>query len=944
MGSFLSSQVRFRRRRALALGAGVLVAAASFVLLTSAAQTSSLRVHGTLSSAFRPAYDILVRPPNSPTPLERSERLVRPNYLSGIFGGISLEQWQQVERLSGVAVAAPIANIGYLLVDVDVPVRLNRFLTRAPFDIYRIRFGSVGEAGASKYPAGTNYVYYTHRDPFISTSRGLEEVLPGRLPLYSRASVPICGHNFTHGVPGIVGGEHFESYDRPFVRNRVNLYCYSARSPTIGAGFFPPGEIRGDWRVYFPVLVAAVDPEQEARLLHLEHTLVAGRYFRANEGARIGRTVAGFGRRLLPGLVSARTFVDENVVVTVERLGIPPRTMVPARLAARDAYRWVATLRGHIIDRQVVRASSIYGQRLRRHNRQQPWNDWFGFTYWTPGDVTYRQVAVDRVAPRPLRNPWSIWLQSATPGAGGTYWNPPMANADAQFRRLSPHVESPYFFSVRRGTERIQVNRTPEMEVVGSFDPQKLPGFSPLSKVPLETYYPPVLEPADPQSREALHGKQLRPTSNMAGYIQQPPLVLTTLKAARWFYNQLSYTAVHEKGKRPISVIRVRVKGVTGPDPLSLERIRVVAQKIHDATGLAVDITAGSSPHPLLIDLPAGKFGRPPLLLREGWSKKGVTVSFLRALDRKDLALFALILAVCAFFLGNGALAAVQARRAEIGTLLTLGWSRFAIFAVVLGEILLVGMLAGVVGTGIAALLAVTLALHLPLLRALLVLPIAVGLALVAGSLPAWLAARGTPLDALRPPVVARRRARPVHRLASLALVNLVRVPARTLLGVAGLMVGVTALTILLAIELAFQGTLVGTVLGNALSLQVRGTDFAAVGLTIALAGLSVADVLYLNLRERAAELVTLRTLGWSDHHTRVVVVLEGLALGLLGSVAGALVGLAVGGLLLDVPLGSLALASLAATVGGTAAAAVASLLPLSQLNRLAAPAVLAAE
>jgi hypothetical protein len=51
-------------------------------------------------------------------------------------------------------------------------------------------------------------------------------------------------------------------------------------------------------------------------------------------------------------------------------------------------------------------------------------------------------------------------------------------------------------------------------------------------------------------------------------------------------------------------------------------------------------------------------------------------------------------------------------------------------------------------------------------------LPIAVALTLVADALPAWLAARGTPLDALRPPVVARH-GRPVRRFVWLAVVNL---------------------------------------------------------------------------------------------------------------------------------------------------------------------------
>ena len=131
--------------------------------------------------------------------------------------------------------------------------------------------------------------------------------------------------------------------------------------------------------------------------------------------------------------------------------------------------------------------------------------------------------------------------------------------------------------------------------------------------------------------------------------------------------------------------------------------------------------------------------------------------------------------------------------------------------------------------------------------------------------------------------------------IAALALANLRRLPARTLLGAAGLFVGVARLTVLVAIERSFGGTLVGTLLGNAISVQVRGSDFVAVGLTILLAAVSVADVLYLNLRERAAELATLRAVGWSDGQLCTTVVLEALGMGLIGSVSGAVLGLVFG-------------------------------------------------
>ncbi|HWJ31151.1 MAG TPA: FtsX-like permease family protein, partial [Gaiellaceae bacterium] len=178
----------------------------------------------------------------------------------------------------------------------------------------------------------------------------------------------------------------------------------------------------------------------------------------------------------------------------------------------------------------------------------------------------------------------------------------------------------------------------------------------------------------------------------------------------------------------------------------------------------------------------------------------------------------------------------------------------------------------------------------------------------------------------------------------TLALANLRRLPARTLLGAAGLFVAVAALTVLVAIERTFDGTLVGTLLGNAISVQVRGSDFVAVGLTILLAAVSVADVLYLNLRERSAELATLRAVGWSDAHLRATVVLEALGIGLIGSLGGVALGVILGATLLGVGVLPLLVAAAIAGTGGIAVAIAASLMPLSQVGRLTPHAVLATE
>src|SRR5439155_20261648 len=108
------------------------------------------------------------------------------------------------------------------------------------------------------------------------------------------------------------------------------------------------------------------------------------------------------------------------------------------------------------------------------------------------------------------------------------------------------------------------------------------------------------------------------------------------------------------------SVIRVRVAGVTGPTPASLNRIKTVAEQIELRTHLTVDIVAGSSPAPTTVAVPADKYGTPALLLSEGWVSKGVAVSILNAVDRSSVALFVLILVVCALFVANSATAAVR--------------------------------------------------------------------------------------------------------------------------------------------------------------------------------------------------------------------------------------------------------------------------------------------
>jgi putative ABC transport system permease protein len=69
--------------------------------------------------------------------------------------------------------------------------------------------------------------------------------------------------------------------------------------------------------------------------------------------------------------------------------------------------------------------------------------------------------------------------------------------------------------------------------------------------------------------------------------------------------------------------------------------------------------------------------------------------------------------------------------------------------------------------------------------------------------------------------------------VGQLAIVNVLRTPGRTALGALTLAIGVCALTLLLAATVAFNDVLVGTLLGGAVAVQARNTDYVAVLATV---------------------------------------------------------------------------------------------------------------
>jgi len=307
MGRLAWLQARFRPARTLALIAGVLVAATAFTVLTAASRTAQLRTAGEVSANYVPAYDILVRPKGARTAVENQTGTVQPDFLWGIYGGITMAQYRQIQQVPGVQVAAPIAMAGYtqLQAAMFVPVPATA-LAGSGRQLYRISTTWVSGNGTDRIVQPPSYLYVTP----LSLSGG------------------DIGTPSTDGTgPGCLLGNGMSSppVTKPFgVAAQSTTSCWS-RVNQYGQPQGPGGSTKAGYYVEWtvPVLIAAIDPDAEAELDGLNKAVVSGGYLKESE---VGNGAA------FPVLASSDSGMNEYAQTTLQQLTAPPA--MPAMNAA----------------------------------------------------------------------------------------------------------------------------------------------------------------------------------------------------------------------------------------------------------------------------------------------------------------------------------------------------------------------------------------------------------------------------------------------------------------------------------------------------------------------------------------------------------------------------------------------------------------------------------
>ncbi len=896
----------------------LVVASFGFAMLTAQSVASRLDVVQTADANARSAYDILVRPVGSRLALEGQRGLVQPGFLDA-DEGISLAQWRRIQEVPGVEVAAPIAVVGWVVPTLQAPVDLSvvRVTPTTPTLLRRTATWTY-DNGASTVRAAPALEYLT-TNPMVlqSDTEARRAWINERMP------------------DGQVRRHALDPTQQETVTDPSQGYTATCVEPRATCRFWFHSVQPG---FPYPFLMVAVDPQAEARLAGLDRALTGGAYLTDAEPQVGDISTAQDGsdeRNLIPVLVADAPTMELSVSYRVEDLGPEAATRAAAgQLPGEGAA-------GRLVSEGTWTAETAY-QELVGAMR----------TPGQPGEYYATSIRdVFRTGPAAYSAGVGGGLVAEAASGDRLGWT---GRGDIAGSLVPPGGDDTAFHELSGFVSRGE-GRAAALQRVGTFDATRLVG-SQLSAVPLGTYAFSPPTGADDRSRGVLGGQEWQPSANIGGFAQAPPMMVTSLSALPAFSDPSAWAGVGRGGvdlagvtpvgADPLSAVRVRVAGVSGVDEASRERVRLVAEQIAMATGLEVDITMGSSPAPQRITVPAGEHGRPAIDVNQNWVQKGVAVALVSAADRKSLLLNAAILVVSGVVVNNAALASVRARRRQLATLLLTGWSRGAVLRAELGALMLVSAAAGVLA-GVGAWLAgVITSTPVSLVQAALAVPAAMLVALLAGLAAATVASRTPALEAVRPTGGSSRGsvARPVRGIGRFAVRSVLAAPGRAALTGAAVAVATAALAVLLVIQLEFSGQAVGTLLGNAIALQVRGPDLVAVAGILVLAGVGVGHAGALEVRDRASELVMLRVAGWRDGHLSRLIVTQGLIVGIAGALVGAGAALWFAHQVLGGATPTAWLASAAAGLAGVASAVLGSLAPARLLARTPATVVLAEE
>ncbi|WP_442602910.1 FtsX-like permease family protein [Paenibacillus sp. KN14-4R] len=476
------------KQRFILLLVGILIISSGLTFLSTLTESNFGTVSETLEKKWKASYDIVVRPPGTRSVTEE-DQLFEPNFLSGIDGGISVQQYETVKKITDVDIAAPLAVVGYL---TDT-IRFEKFPLPSEKGIYRI-------TNRVEVKGGMSGDYYETKKYF---NKGV--------------ALPEAGKQSLYGV------YNFSEVD------------FSTFFQRLLVGIDPEQEAR---LVGLDKAIIGVD---------------RSRYFNANDTSTVifnskSDVDDDSWEAQLPILVSSQPFVDENYTIKVERLDLPlqndeqvRQTMGMVKEKGGEHYLNTVKAAQSLIERSnnSAKAYEIFTQSLTgidpsTGKKVQNVTGSIGGTHWLMFKPSALQM--DKVT-SPFGEKW--------PNAYRSQPVPNMVPEEFDNQR--------YVNSYRDFKPFVDPKKLPGIIIhpnwVGIYDPGKLRlSKDPASETPLETYrVASAKHVLDENGKPVNPPESVSATYNPLGLLTSPPTMLTTIDGATKMFGDKAISAIRVK-------------------------------------------------------------------------------------------------------------------------------------------------------------------------------------------------------------------------------------------------------------------------------------------------------------------------------------------------------------------------------------------------------------
>ncbi len=830
---------------------GLLVISIGISTFSGTLQTAEVKSNSEISLHWRGKYDILVRPEASVTLAEAESQLVEGNYLSSSFGGITDQQYNIINNIPGVEVAAPVATVGYLLNETGSVAT-----TIQPFQedtLYRISWQWI-----------SNDLPIQNREPQFAYFAASDKKLSSIFAAGSNSFTDIIGNSETNHV-------------------------------ILSLGRFPP-----QW-----VLVAGIDPEQEAQLIGLDSTIQQGSYLDNSpllQGVEISR---GLKATKIPILINNKSYINLGL-----RLDI-----IAKPLKGNESYLALQSIQGQRnndgsltgLDSLLTDGNSILSRMIDLTDQLYPLStqtimfsttDSPSLSNSTEGSLLWGSMPLDT----------NILLK---PGF-----------FDYELREVSPFLDAiPMFRLKYHGTwgdvqSEINTLRTTEfstdfleslpaiddnqliyrplevfstsspiiMDIKGIYDISEIQRMiDPLSYAPLGIYEPPeAILKYDPKGK-AVNPLILLPGLNPGNFVSRPPLALTNLAAAKLIGGKPDY----------IDAIRVKISGIDQYSDENLAKVERIAGEIRERTGLHVDIIAGSSPRKVWIDVPEMGY------VQENWTTLGTATQISQGINIANGSLLLIMIFSSVLFIINTTNLSLLPRFKEIGILQAVGWRESDLLNRLLSDLTLVGLIGCLFSASFSLLLSLALGLR-PSLIVILMTSIIVPVMYICVGIPVILhTIRKNPRELLaygeyenRVSIVALQKNE--FGFLYFTIKQFTRRTKRSLFSLFTFVISIAMLVLVGNILVSLQGSLQVTLMGEFVAFSLRNYHYLMTGIVLIMSIMVVYNNLMLGVVERVRDFQILHTIGWRRKHIFLMIYLESAILavfaGIIGSIVGSLI------------------------------------------------------